>query len=136
MQIPNYRALSIRQPWAHLIVHKGKNIENRKWKTNYRGWFLIHASKGMTRQEYADVQEFCGDGIMGAEALVPPKEELQFGGIIGMAKIVHCVPHHNSPWFMGPFGFWLEEVKPLPFTPCRGALGFFWPKLQSITPKP
>jgi hypothetical protein len=45
-------ALSIRQPWAWLILHAGKDIENRDWPTKYRGPFLIHASKGMTRDEY------------------------------------------------------------------------------------
>lgn len=45
-------ALSIRQPWAWLILHAGKDIENRTWQTYQRGWFAIHASKGMTRREY------------------------------------------------------------------------------------
>jgi len=39
------KALSIRQPWAWLLVEGFKDIENRTWKTNYRGSFLIHASK-------------------------------------------------------------------------------------------
>src|SRR3990167_9411398 len=46
------KALSIRQPWAWLILHAGKDIENRGWPTSFRGRFLIHASKGMTRAEY------------------------------------------------------------------------------------
>jgi hypothetical protein len=33
-------ALSIRQPWAWLICHAGKNIENRPWRTQFRGRFL------------------------------------------------------------------------------------------------
>ena len=36
--------LSIRQPWAWLIAHGWKNIENRTWPTGYRGRFLIHAA--------------------------------------------------------------------------------------------
>jgi hypothetical protein len=46
------KALSIRQPWAWLILHAGKDIENRDWPTRFRGRFLIHAAKGMTRDEY------------------------------------------------------------------------------------
>ena len=34
------RILSIRQPWAHLIVSGSKNIENRSGATPYRGPFL------------------------------------------------------------------------------------------------
>lgn len=38
------KALSIKQPFAALIVHGIKDIENRTWKTNYRGKIYIHAS--------------------------------------------------------------------------------------------
>jgi len=37
------KAISIRQPWANLIVHDIKPIENRSWKTNFRGRVLVHA---------------------------------------------------------------------------------------------
>lgn len=39
------KALSILQPWAWLITAGHKDIENRRWWTNYRGPFLIHAGK-------------------------------------------------------------------------------------------
>ncbi len=39
------KVLSIRQPWASLIVYGYKKYEFRSWKTKYRGEFLIHASK-------------------------------------------------------------------------------------------
>ena len=45
------KALSIRQPWAWLIVHGRKDIENRSWRTKFRGRFLVHAAQGMTRRE-------------------------------------------------------------------------------------
>lgn len=37
------KAISIKQPWASLIAHGIKDIENRSWRTNYRGRVLIHA---------------------------------------------------------------------------------------------
>lgn len=37
------KALSILQPWAWLIVEGYKDVENRTWKTGFRGKFLIHA---------------------------------------------------------------------------------------------
>ena len=37
------KTLSVRQPWANLIVRGIKDIENRSWKTNFRGRILIHA---------------------------------------------------------------------------------------------
>jgi hypothetical protein len=39
------KALSIIMPWPWLIFHYGKDVENRNWKTDYRGTLLIHASK-------------------------------------------------------------------------------------------
>jgi hypothetical protein len=41
------RALTIRQPWAWLIVHGHKDLENRTWCTSYRGPLLIHAAGTM-----------------------------------------------------------------------------------------
>ncbi len=39
-------ALTLWRPWPSLMVHAGKNVENRVWKTFYRGPLLIHAAKG------------------------------------------------------------------------------------------
>jgi ASCH domain-containing protein len=38
------KCLSLRQPYAALIVAGIKTIETRTWKTNYRGKILIHAA--------------------------------------------------------------------------------------------
>ena len=39
------KVISIKQPWASLIVAGYKKFEFRTWKTSYRGEILIHASK-------------------------------------------------------------------------------------------
>ena len=39
------KVLTIKQPWACLIVNGYKEYEFRTWKTNYRGKILIHAGK-------------------------------------------------------------------------------------------
>lgn len=116
------KALSIRQPWAWLIVHGGKDIENRSWHTKYRGRFLVHASGGMTRDEYADGYRFaleCGVTDL------PRYEELQRGGIIGSVELVDSVDTSTSPWYMGQKAFVLRDPKYLPFIPYRGQLQFF-----------
>lgn len=118
------KALSIRQPWAWLIVHAGKDIENRTWPTRFRGRVLIHASKGVTRSEYDEACWFMGEQGIDYGRL-PLFDDLQRGGIIGEAEIVDCVTESKSPWFAGPYGFVLRNAKPLPFRPCKGALGFF-----------
>ncbi len=39
------KCLSLRQPYAELVVLGKKTIELRKWNTHFRGRFLVHASK-------------------------------------------------------------------------------------------
>lgn len=122
------QALSIRQPWAWLILNAGKDVENRTWFTNHRGWFLIHASKGCTRKEYREcIEEWVFEFHIPDER-VPAFDSLNFGGIVGAAYLGNCVRHSDSRWFGGPCGFMLEQVRPLPFVACRGALGFFKPQ--------
>lgn len=38
------KTLSLKQPFAELILSGKKKIELRKWNTSFRGEFLIHAS--------------------------------------------------------------------------------------------
>ena len=39
------KCLSLKQPYAQLVVSGKKTIELRKWNTKFRGEFLVHASK-------------------------------------------------------------------------------------------
>lgn len=39
--------ISVRQPWASLIVCGLKNVELRTWATDYKGVLYIHAAKKM-----------------------------------------------------------------------------------------
>lgn len=120
------KALSIRQPWAWLIIHAEplfrKDIENRNRRTSFRGRFLVHAAKGMTRCEYKNGLDFASH--CGVEN-VPSFEELERGGIIGSSELVDCVADHPSPWFEGPYGYVLRDSRPLPFVRVVGQLGFF-----------
>ncbi len=115
--------LSVRQPWAWLIVNGWKNIENREWPTRFRGRFLIHASKGMTRGEYEAAFMFVAG--FAPSLVIPPMGALERGGIVGEAVLLDCVTRHDSEWFCGTYGFVLDDQKPLPFEPCTGAMGFF-----------
>lgn len=117
------KAISIRQPWAWLIIHAGKDIENREWPTRYRGKILIHASKGMTLDEYADARDFAED--IRPDIVLPYYKTIERGGIVGECEIVDCITRSQSPWFGGTFGFVLRNVKALPFQPCKGQLGIF-----------
>lgn len=119
------KAISIRQPWAWLIVNGYKDIENRTWRTKYRGPVMIHAANGMTRAEY----EAAVNHATGINCLlpfdIPPFEKIERGGIVGIATITDCIDASPSPWFFGPKGFTLTDAKPLPFVPMKGKLSFF-----------
>jgi hypothetical protein len=117
------KALSIRQPWAWLILNAGKDIENRDWPAHFRGRFLIHASKGMTQDEYINAAYTLRDIRKDIE--LPPFEALERGGIVGTAVLASCVRQSDSPWFFGEYGFVLRDAAPLPFRPYKGRLGFF-----------
>ena len=120
------KALSIRQPWAWLIISGGKDIENRSWHTKFRGRFLVHAAKGMTKAEYLRVKFWLarpGSGIHGVE--LPAFEELQRGGIIGSVELVDSVDSSDSGWYMGEKGFMLRDPRPMVFIPLKGRLNFF-----------
>jgi hypothetical protein len=124
-------ALSIRQPWASLILLAGKNVENRSWPTYTRGPILIHAAKSMTKKEYTEAMDFaCSINHAPMMSLMFRSGGLAFdnlprGGIIGSVNLVDCVRRSKSPWFQGPYGFVLCNPKPLPFVPFKGQLGFF-----------
>ena len=140
------KALSIRQPWAWAILHAGKDVENRDWNDRYPalheahrlvedaiqkdgGEFLIHASKGMTKDEYEDAL-----GLMHAISLkkpfpsgltLPAFGDLPRGGIVGSAQLYDVVTRSASLWFSGRIGLVLRNPKSLPFRACKGSLGFF-----------
>ena len=123
------KALSIQNPWAWLIAHGVKDVENRDWDTSYRGLILIHASKRI------DPNAFYADGTFGAYpgtvedtsflTSMPLRNEYETGGIVGYATLKEVVTSSTSPWFRGKYGFVLTQRHTVPFIPLRGQLYLF-----------
>lgn len=44
------KVLTLKQPWATLVVEGYKEYEFRTWKTKYRGDFLVHAGLGVDKE--------------------------------------------------------------------------------------
>ena len=122
-------ALSVQQPWAWLIVNGFKPVENRTWPTKVRGWVGIHAGKTFDYQGY---EWACSEF---PQIDIPAPDAFELGGIVGRARLADCVEEHESPWFVGPFGFVFSEASPLPFVECRGRLGFFRPDATRPVPE-
>jgi hypothetical protein len=135
------QAITICQPYAHLIVTPllelppgfvQKRVENRTWKSSYRGALLIHAGKSEKFLGPTDVDQLQG---------------MEFGAIVGQCRMIDCVQRtHDAsrglvfedetlrryPWIEhhehaeGPYCFVLADVMrfwtPIPWA---GKQGFF-----------
>ena len=116
------KALSIRQPWAWLIAEGHKDVENRTWRTDYRGPILIHASQYDRGTEYWLLSNM----IQASHNIeIPAWGDVQRGGIIAVADLVAVVTKSPSRWFEGPYGFFLANIRRGPFIPFSGSLKLF-----------
>lgn len=109
------KAISILQPFAHLVVMGEKRLETRKWETAYRGPLLIHASKGHSNIELPNlpVKNLELVTLLQQDAIQPT---LQRGAILGIVDLVACLTHDD---LKGPHSCYL--------TPLEKLVGFFGP---------
>jgi hypothetical protein len=131
------RILSCLQPWCFIVLHLGKNIENRSKPVlglDYLGDILLHASKSKgkmaDRKHWAAAHAFIADRF-GEEfaARIPPVGYLPMGGIVGRATVVGIVRPMtteypdgvDSRWHMREQnGYLLKDQRPTPFVPWAG----------------
>ncbi len=92
------KALTVKQPWAGLIIAGGKDIENRTWRTSYRGRVLIHAAK--TPVPYAEIRDCYPLPVARTALLYNSSNRALYptSAIIGSVEIVDCVQNHPSEW--------------------------------------
>lgn len=72
------KVLTIKQPWATLIMQGDKRFEFRSWKTKYRGELLIHAGKGIDKEAMKRLAKYL-------------PENIPLGKILGKVKLVDCI---------------------------------------------
>lgn len=72
------KVLTIKQPWATLIMQGDKRFEFRSWQTKYRGELLIHAGKGIDKEAMKRLAKYL-------------PENLPSGKILGKVKLVDCI---------------------------------------------
>lgn len=113
------KALTVCQPFAHLIATGEKRVENRVWQTSYRGSLAIHAGKSR-------------DWLRGAQ----PTPDMAFGAVVCIVDLVDCVPiegiargiyDRKHPWLRyhyhteGPFCWVLSRIRAInPPADCFG----------------
>jgi len=157
------RVLSVRQPWAHLIIHgaciginspitEKKTVENRTWKTKYRGELYIHASgKPMSLNKYFQwchfiLEEyglFLPTWYKGIDAQdTKDRYPLQHGEIIGSVQLRDVGQNFvagDGDWYMGKevegktnYGWrvaWQSALeKPIP---VKGKLGIWRHQIEN-----
>ena len=119
------KALTIKEPWASLIINGYKKYEFRSWKTNYRGKVLIHA--GNIEKEmllrFKDYDLNCLKGVIIGEANITDciKVDEEFNQeLLNIDPIVYGKNNHVST-----YAFKLENIKKYiyPFS-YSGKLGF------------
>lgn len=109
------KTLSIKQPYASLIAEGIKDIENRSFRTYFRGTFLIHASMQwhdrlfngelFTKEQFdsisnnwisknpeLDLMRYLRREKIGLD------ENLPVSAIIGKVDLIDCVQNHDSVW--------------------------------------
>lgn len=125
------RALTLYASWAHAVAHYGKTVENRTWKPY--DWMIgqqlvIHAGKKLDPAGLKRIQEISG-------TFVHP-DEVPRGAFVAIATVAGwCSPLPDppqsiyqvnsppelsevrrellSPWFTGPYGIVLRDVRAL-----------------------
>ena len=113
------KCLSVRQPWASLIVAGLKEVENRSWMPRYRGPLLIHAGASMTVSDLDSTARRYGIEV--------DRSSLVFGAIIGAVDLIDCKKKVSSRWHVrGQVGWYLANPRrlrtPIPY---KGRLQIF-----------
>ena len=102
------KVLTVKQPWASLIINGDKDIENRSWRTMYRGPLYIHSAlKPVAAGELA--------------------KDLLHGYVLGTVELIDVVRDHDSVWAeRGQWHWVLANPQPLaePYAE-KGALGLW-----------
>jgi hypothetical protein len=119
------KCLSLKQPFAELVIDGRKTIETRTWNTNFRGEFLIHSSKAVDKESAKKLNIDC--------------HRLTTGALVGRAFLYDVKKYRNRQEFLADqskhlndnfsqpkYGFFLKDArildKPIPLL---GKLGFF-----------
>ena len=127
------KCLSLKQPYAELLVAGKKTIEVRTWNTKFRGQFLVHASKKIN-------EEVC-------KRLKIDQATLVTGAIIGNANIYNVIFYGSKNSFVKDkdkhfagsnygkpkYGFLVNQAKRFDIPiPISGKLGFFDVELNGL----
>src|SRR3989344_6344231 len=112
------KALTLKQPFAELVVSGRKKVELRKWNTKFRGEFLIHASK---TPHVASMKKFGFEnlptGCIIGKAILKDVKIYSDGEEFNKDRDLHLA---SEGW--GKYGFILENAERIDNVMCKGKL--------------
>jgi hypothetical protein len=136
------KALTIKQPWLWAITgltDRQKRVENRTWKPPYGMTGQRIALHGSARIEQVEMMvwrriypEWPNTAALVTGAIVATAVIRGYvivddhGGVIEQSRYAENYDPRADPWFFGPVGWLLEDVRKLAQPmPCKGALGLW-----------
>lgn len=136
------KTLTYKQPWATLIAAGIKDIENRTWKTNFRGRTLIHASATKYDERnnniiFTEAQKHkLSDPVITINNssnrlglyYIAPLDLSITSAIIGEVDIIDCVQNHSSIWALPNHYHWVLANAVMydePILNVKGKLSFW-----------
>jgi hypothetical protein len=120
------KALTIRQPWAWAVAEGLKLVENRNRpppKAMLGQVFAVHAAATPPPGDHEDF-------LKSLKLPIPPDYEvhaiLAVAQLVGVVEDPSVLPKAQRPFFFGPFGWVLTNVRKLAEpVPVYGQLGFW-----------
>lgn len=82
------KVLTIRQPFASLIVEGHMPLENRPWRTRHRGLLLIHAAGAPPT------------GLSKLPPIANPPTDYPLSACIGAVTLDNITTTSSSPWYI------------------------------------
>ncbi|MFT3708065.1 MAG: hypothetical protein QM817_10450 [Archangium sp.] len=146
-QLEPMLALTVWQPYAFAIAEGWKTVENRTWAPPKQlpigARLAIHAAAKLPEaDDVAGIREMLYDSRGHAKGAkpwhVPKLAEFKLGCVVAVAtlaaviktedeRIVGALPSDQVPFYFGPFGWLLKDIKKLPVpVRARGMQGL-WP---------
>jgi hypothetical protein len=126
----DWPAISVRQPWAELLISGRKSIEIRSWAPEYRGPMWLHA--GLKRSP--ELEHLFGF------------DHLYRGGFIGLIELAAVVPITSGRWlqwrdkhldqgeYRSGLLAWIMNTAQRFEAPvqAKGQLGLFYPSIEVV----
>ena len=106
------KAITLKQPWATLVIEGYKKYEFRTWKTNYRGEIYIHAGKSVDKKAMEKLKNL---------NLEYPKSK-----ILGKVIIEDCIQLNDE------LNKKISDENPLVYGHKKDRKGYAW-KLGKVT---